>query len=41
MGGQYLRRVAAAGLLLLVTSGGGVQAQKPGGVLDSGDWICL
>jgi len=33
MGGQYLRRIAAAGLLLAAMSGGGAQAQKPGGVL--------
>jgi len=33
MSGQYLRRVAAAGLLLVAMSGGGAQAQKPGGVL--------
>jgi peptide/nickel transport system substrate-binding protein len=33
MSGQYLRRVATAGLLSVVMSGGGAQAQKPGGVL--------
>ena len=33
MSGQYLRRTAAAGLLLVAMSGGGAQAQKPGGVL--------
>jgi peptide/nickel transport system substrate-binding protein len=33
MSGHCLRCLAAAGLLLVVLSGGGVQAQKPGGVL--------
>jgi len=33
MSGEHLRRVAAAGLLLLAMSGGGAHAQKPGGVL--------
>jgi peptide/nickel transport system substrate-binding protein len=33
MKGQYPRRVAAAALLLVVMSGAGAQAQKPGGVL--------
>jgi peptide/nickel transport system substrate-binding protein len=33
MRGQFLRRVAVAGLLLAVLSGGGALAQKPGGVL--------
>ena len=33
MSGQYLKRIAAAGLLLVAMSGGGAQAQKPGGVL--------
>src|SRR5271166_3825184 len=33
MKGQYLRLIAAAGLLFLVISSGGAQAQKSGGVL--------
>src|ERR1700746_2348162 len=33
MSGEHLRRVAAAGLLLVAMSGGGAQAQQPGGVL--------
>jgi peptide/nickel transport system substrate-binding protein len=33
MRGRYLKRIAAAGLLLVVLSGGGAQAQKPGGML--------
>jgi peptide/nickel transport system substrate-binding protein len=33
MRGQYLRLVAAAALLLTAMSGGGSEAQKPGGVL--------
>ena len=33
MSGQYLRRIAAAGLLLVAMSGGGALAQKPSGVL--------
>jgi peptide/nickel transport system substrate-binding protein len=33
MNGKYLRAIAAATLSLVVMSGGGAQAQKPGGVL--------
>ena len=33
MNGHCLRCLAAAGLLLVALSGGGAQAQKPGGVL--------
>src|SRR6516165_8809941 len=33
MSGEHRRRVAAAGVLLVAMSGGGAQAQKPGGVL--------